>query len=73
MMRFYSDNTLITRIFGVSVINKQLEDENFKVLSVMFEVMSGNLQNIGVKQLYILLTFPQTATEFSSLTYPQSK
>mgnify|MGYP001804420726 CR=1 FL=1 len=51
MMTFYSDNTLITRIFGVSVINKQLEDKNFKVLSVMFEVMSGNLQNIGVKQL----------------------
>ena len=50
-MIFYSYNTLFTRIFGVSVINKQSEDKHFKVLSVIFEVMSGNLRNIGVKQL----------------------
>ena len=50
-MIFYSYNTLFTRIFGVSVINKQSEDKHFKVLSVIFEVMSVNLQNIGVKQL----------------------
>ena len=50
-MIFYSDNTLSTRIFGVSEINKQLEDDHFKVLCVILEVMSCNLQNIGVKQL----------------------
>ena len=33
------------------MINKQPEKYNFKVLCVIFEVMSGNLQNIGVKQL----------------------
>ena len=32
------------------MINKQPENDNFKVLRVMFEVMGGNLQNIGVKQ-----------------------
>ena len=37
MMVFCSDNTLFTRSFGVSVINKQ--------------VMSGNLLKLGVKQL----------------------
>ena len=50
-MIFHSYNTLFTRISGVSVINKQSEDKLFKVLSVIFEVMSGNLQNIWVKQL----------------------
>ena len=48
-MIFLSYNTLFTRISGVSVINKQSEDKLFKVLSVIFEVMSGNLQ-IGVKK-----------------------
>ena len=51
MMIFYSDNTLFTIIFGVSVINKQSEDNHFKVLCVIFEVMGGNLQNMEVKQL----------------------
>ena len=51
MMIFYSNNTLFTRIFGVSVINKQSEDNHFKVLCVIFEVKNGNLQNIGVKQI----------------------
>ena len=43
-MIFYSHNTLFTIIFGVSVINKQSDNKHLKV-------MSGNLQNIGVKQL----------------------
>ena len=51
VMIFYSDNTLSTRIFGVSEINKQLEDDHFKVLCVILEVMSFNLQKVGVKQL----------------------
>ena len=51
MMIFYSNNTLFTRIFGVSVINKQSEDNHFKVLCVIFEVKNGNLQNTGVKQI----------------------
>ena len=51
MMIFYSDNTLFTRIFGVLVINKQSENDHFKVLCLILEVMSCNLQNIGVKQL----------------------
>ena len=38
-------------VFGVLVINKQTEDDHFKVLCVIFEVMGGNLQNIEVKQL----------------------
>ena len=48
-MTFYSDYTLFTRIFGLSVINKQLEGNLIKVLCVMFEVVSGSLQYIGVK------------------------
>ena len=51
MMIFYSDNTLLRRYLGVLVINKQSENDHFKVLCVIFEVMSGNLQNIEVKQL----------------------
>mgnify|MGYP001797884716 CR=1 FL=1 len=62
-MIFYSDNTLSTRIFGVSEINKQSEDDHFKVLCVIFEVMSGNLQNIEVKQL--------NQTEFGHLFTPK--
>ena len=50
-MIFYSDNTLFTRIFGVLVINKQSENDHFKVLCFILEVMSCNLQNIGVKRL----------------------
>ena len=48
-MTYFFDHTLFTRIFGLSVINKQLEDKHFKVLCVMFEVVSGNPQYIGVK------------------------
>ena len=48
MMIFYFDNSLFTRIFGGSVINKQTEDDHFKVLCVIFEVMGCNLQNIEV-------------------------
>ena len=33
------------------MINKQSENDHFKVLCFIFEVMSCNLQNIGVKQL----------------------
>ena len=51
MIIFYSDKTFFTRIFEVSVINKQSENDHVKVLCVIFEVMSGNLQNTGVKQL----------------------
>ena len=51
MMIFYSDNTLLRRYLGVLVINKQSENDHFKVLCVISEVMSGNLQNIEVKQL----------------------
>ena len=50
-MIFYSDHTLFTGIFGESVIGKQSENNHFKVLCVKVDVMSGNLQNIGVKQL----------------------
>ena len=39
MMLFYSDNTLFTRIFGVLVINKQSENDQFKVLCVILEVI----------------------------------
>ena len=63
MMILFSDNTLFTRIFGVSVINKQSEDNHFKVLCVIFEVMSGNLQNIEVKQLI--------QTKFGHLSTPK--
>ena len=38
MIIFYSDNALFTRIFGVSVINKQSEENHFKVLCMIFEV-----------------------------------
>ena len=38
-------------VFGVLVINKQTEDDHFKFLCGIFEVMGGNLQNIEVKQL----------------------
>ena len=37
-------------VFGVLVINKQTEDDHFKVLCLIFGVMGGNLQNIEVKQ-----------------------
>ena len=37
MIIFYSDKTLFTRIFGVSVISKQSENDHFKVLCVIFE------------------------------------
>ena len=37
-------------VFGVLVINKQTDDDHFKVLCVIFEVMGGNLQNIEVNQ-----------------------
>ena len=37
--------------FGVSVIYKQPENDHFKVKCVIFEVIGGNLQNLGVKQL----------------------
>ena len=50
-MIFYSDNTLLRRYLGVLVINKQSENDHFKVLCMILEVMSGNLQNIEVKQL----------------------
>ena len=63
MMIFYSDNTLFTRIFVVSVIIKQSEDKHFKVQCVVFEVMSGNLQNIEVKQLI--------QTKFGRLSTPK--
>ena len=48
MMIFYPDNTTFRRTFRVSVINKQSENNHFKVFSVIFEVLNGNLQNIGV-------------------------
>ena len=51
MMIYYSDNTIFKRIFGVSMMIKQSEDDHFKDLYVIYEVMSGNLQNIEVKQL----------------------
>ena len=63
MMIFYFDNSLFTRIFGGSVINKQTEDDHFKVLCVIFEVMGGNLQNLEVKQL--------NQTEFGHLSTPK--
>ena len=50
-------------VFGVSVINKQTEDDHFKVLCVIFEVMGVNLQNIEVKQL--------SQTEFGHLSTPK--
>ena len=50
-------------VFGVSVINKQTEDDHFKVLCVIFEVMGGNLQKIEVKQL--------NQTEFGHLSTPK--
>ena len=50
-------------VFGVLVINKQTEDDHFKVLCVIFEVMGGNLQNIEVKQL--------NQTEFGNLFTPK--
>ena len=50
-MIFHSDNTLFTRIFGVLVINKQSEKRSLQGLCVILEVMIGNLQNVGVKQL----------------------
>ena len=50
-------------VIGVSVINKQTENDHFKVLCVIFEVMSGNLQNIEVKQL--------NQTEFGHLSTPK--
>ena len=45
------DNTLFKGVFGISVINKQSEDDHFKVLCVIFKIMGGNQQNIEVKQL----------------------
>ena len=33
------------------MINKQSENDHVKVLCVIFEVTSGNLQNTGVKKL----------------------
>ena len=51
MMIYYSDNTIFKRIFGVSMMIKQSEDDHFKDLYVIYEVMSGNLQNIEFKQL----------------------
>ena len=42
MTIIYSDYTLLTKIFGVSVINKQSEDDHFKVSCVISEVMGGN-------------------------------
>ena len=45
------DNTFITRNSEVSEINKRSENDQFKVLCVIFEEMSGNIQNIGGKQL----------------------
>ena len=62
-MIFYADNTLFTRNFGVSPINKQSENAPFKVLCVIFEEMSDNIQNIGVKQL--------KQTKFGHLFYPK--
>ena len=50
-------------VFGVLVINKQTEDDHFKVLCVIFEVMGGNLQNIEIKQL--------NQTEFDHLFTPK--
>ena len=61
MMIFYSNNTLFTRIFGLSVINKQSEANHFKVI---FEVVSGDLQNIGVKLL--------NQTKFCHLSTPKA-
>ena len=43
------DNTFITRNSEVSAINKRSENDQFKVLCVIFEEMSGNIQNIGGK------------------------
>ena len=51
MMIVCLDNTFITRNSEVSAINKRSENDQFKVLCVIFEEMSGNIQNIGVKQL----------------------
>ena len=48
MMIYYYDNTLFRRIFWVSVINKQSENDHYQALCVIFQVMSGNLQKIGV-------------------------
>ena len=50
-------------VFGVLVINKQAEDNHFKVLCVIFEVMGGNLQKIEVIQL--------NQTEFGHLSIPK--
>ena len=50
-MIYCSDNTIFKTIFGVSMMIKQSEDDHFKDLYVIYEVMSGNLQNIEVKQL----------------------
>ena len=50
-------------VFGVSVINKQTEDNHFKVLCVIFEVMGGNQQSIEVKQ--------PNQTKFGHLSTPK--
>ena len=63
MIIFYSDKTFFTRIFEILVINKQSENDHVKALCVIFEVMSGNLQNIGVKQL--------KQTKFGHLSTPK--
>ena len=57
MMIFYS-------VFEVSVINKQTEDDHFKVLCVIFEVIGGNLQNIEVNQTKLgYLAIPKFDTQ----------